>query len=210
MVTNLKYLFKYNKIIFCYIWSNTKAMYELYDSEGKKIEHHNLQDKSHWCKDGEKVEEAFIRIYGSRLNLIINPDKETNPYAPDLLNITSGQLGDLKHQGTPFFKAQSLYNIDPTFAVVFNEKDQKRYEEKYSNIKIYYWINWLAIKFKMSHTEIMVHPLNGVWATEFNAFNQYLKICPLHNYQQRKDDNKGNAKGSYVCDIRDNVFKRLI
>lgn len=94
--------------------------YKLFDIDNKELQYHDLQDKSRWCKDGEKIEEAFVRQFGEKLGLIINPEKNLNPYAPDLLNVTNGKLGDLKLQSTPFFKAKSLYQIDPTYAVVFN------------------------------------------------------------------------------------------
>ncbi|SHK69075.1 hypothetical protein [Epilithonimonas mollis] len=185
-------------------------MYELFDNEGKKIEHHDLQDKSHWCKDGEKIEEAFVRLYGEQLNLAINPAKGYDPFAPDLINTLTGRLGDLKHQATPFFKARKLFGIDPTYAVVFNEKDKLRYEEKYPEITIYYWVNWLAVKYRTEWSEITVRPLQGVWKSEFRDFNKYLSTRLLHYYQQRTDDTKGNAKGSFVCDIRNEAFEKLI
>jgi hypothetical protein len=100
--------------------------YQMFDINNKELLYHDLQDKSHWCRDGEQVEEAFVRQFGERLGLIINPEKRTNPYAPDLLNTKNNKIGDLKLQSTPFFKAKSLYNIDPTYAVVFNLKDKLR------------------------------------------------------------------------------------
>ena len=59
--------------------------YSQFDKEGNEINHKDLQAKSVWCKDGEKIEEAFVNKYGTKLNLIINPEKHTNPYAPDLM-----------------------------------------------------------------------------------------------------------------------------
>src|SRR5690554_6339102 len=184
--------------------------YKLFDKNNKELQHHDLQDKKHWCKDGEKIEEAFIRLYGEKLGLIINPEKKENPYAPDLYNTQTNKLGDLKLQSTPFFKAQSLYNINPTYAVVFNLKDKIRYEKNYPEIDIYYWINWIALRFQMGSNDISVEPLNGVWQVEFQKFNNYLNNMSLHTYQQRITDTKGNAKSSFVCDIRDKIFKKVI
>ena len=194
----------------CLYLLKTITMYELFDNEGKKVEHHDLQDKSHWCKDGEEIEEVFVRLYGAQLNLAINPAKATDPYAPDLINTATGKLADLKMQSTPFFKAQKLYGVDGTYAVVFNEKDKLRYQEKYPDIIIYYWVNWIAVKFKMGSTETTVQPMHGVWSTALQKFLKYLETCPIHYYQQRVNDNKRNAKGSYVCDIRNEVFEKLI
>src|ERR1035437_6119553 len=184
--------------------------YQLFDVNNKELLHHDLQDKSRWCRDGEKIEEAFVRLYGGMLNLQINPEKGTNPYAPDLVNTNTHNIGDLKFQSTPFFKALTLYDINPTYAVVFNLKDRLRYEKNYPTITIYYWINWIAIKFIMGSTKVEVEPLTGGWSVDFSIFNEYLKKCPLHSYQQRVDDTKGNAKSSYVCDIRNSIFKRII
>lgn len=184
--------------------------YKLIDINNNEISQIDLQDKSRWCKAGERIEEAFIREFGENLGLIINPEKKTNPYAPDLLNIKNGKLADLKLQSTPFFKAKSLYNIDPTYAVVFNWKDRNRYENNYPEIEIYYWINWIAITFEMGSAKISVSPLTGVWSVDFPIFLPYLNTCPLHSYQQRVDDRQGNAKSSYVCDIRKEIFKKLL
>jgi len=184
--------------------------YKYFDINNQELFNPDLQNKNKWCKAGEKIEESFIRLYGKELGLIINPQKATNPYAPDLLNIINNKLGDLKFQSTPFFKAKSLYNTDPTYAVVFNLKDQLRYVNNYPDVEIYYWVNWIALKFQMWNTEIIVNPLFGVWTVEFPIFNKYLASRPLHDYQQRVNDNKGNAKSSYVCDIRDEIFNKLI
>lgn len=184
--------------------------YTLYDKDGQEINHHDLQDKTKWCKDGEKVEQSFVRIHGEVLNISINPEKETNPYSPDLLNLTTGIRGDLKTQNTPFFKSQYLYGIDPTFAVVFNLKDRERYIKLYPDIDIYYWVDWIAVKFSMGSNTTMAQPLYGVWKTSFAELNKYLDKSELHEYQQRKYDTKGNAKSSYVLDIRNPCFNRLV
>lgn len=184
--------------------------YKLFDFNGKEVSHHDLQDKAKWCVDGEAIENAFVRIYGKQTEYAINPEKLTNKYAPDLISFDGKQIADLKLQSTPFFKAKSFYGIDPTYAVVFNEKDFIRYSENYPSIKIVFWIYWKAVKFMNHQGTIEVKPLKGVFVTSFKEFSTYIKTRPIHNYQQRVDDVKGNAKGSYVCDIRDNVFTRLI
>lgn len=186
------------------------SFYKLLDVDGNEITHHNLQDKSVWCKDGERVEQSFVRLHGEQLSIIINPEKDTNKYAPDLLSNQSGNLGDLKTQNTPFFKASSLFGIDPTYAVVFNLKDRNRYRELYPNIDIYYWIEWIAVKFQMGIKETTVQPLYGVWRVNFAEFDKHLEKAPLHDYMQRRDDNNGNAKSSFVIDIREKCFERLI
>jgi hypothetical protein len=66
-----------------------KMSYTQYDNDGNIITPADLQNKKLWCKDGEKIEEAFVSKYGTQLGLSINPEKSTNPYAPDLIKNSS-------------------------------------------------------------------------------------------------------------------------
>lgn len=77
--------------------------YRLFDSKGIEIHQSDLQAKATWCATGERFERVFINKYGNEFSLEINPEKVANKYAPDLINISSGNLGDLKTQNTPFF-----------------------------------------------------------------------------------------------------------
>ncbi|MEW7289646.1 hypothetical protein [Aquimarina sp. 2304DJ70-9] len=183
--------------------------YKQYDKDGNEINHQDLQAKKQWCKDGEAIEEVFVKKFGRQLSLKINPDKVSNPYAPDLI-LSGGGLADLKTQNTPFFKASTKYSIDSTFAVVFNRKDAIRYYRKYRDIVIYFWIEWHSIKFVMENYTKEVKYINGVWRIEFKNLIPLLKKAPLHEYIQRKNDTKGNAKSSFVLDIRSPEFERLI
>ncbi|MFN3967750.1 hypothetical protein [Flavobacterium sp.] len=185
------------------------ATYQQYNRDGEEITLQDLQNKTQWCRDGEKIEEVFVTKYGSQLDLIINPEKTTNPYAPDLVK-ANVLLADLKTQNTPFFKAHDLYNIDPTYAVVFNRKDAERYWKHYRDIIIYFWVEWHSVKFVMGSTIKEVEFLNGVWSIKFIDLVELLKVAPEHFYQQRVNDTKGNAKGSFVLDIRNPSFKRVI
>ena len=182
--------------------------YKQYDKEGNIITPADLQNKKLWCKDGEKIEEAFVSKYGKQLNLSINPEKSTNPYAPDL--ISGSNIADLKTQNTPFFKAKKLYKIDPSYAVVFNRKDAERYWKLYKGIIIYFWIEWHSVKFVMGTFEQQVEYINGVWSINFIDLVELLKVAPEHHYQQRIADKKGNAKSSFVLDIRNPDFNKLI
>ncbi len=182
--------------------------YKQYDKDGSIVTPTDLQNKKLWCKEGEKIEEAFATKYGNQLGVAINPEKSTNPYAPDL--IKDSDFADLKTQNTPFFKARKLYNIDPSYAVVFNRKDAVRYWKLYKNIIIYFWIEWHSVKFVMGNFEQEVKYINGVWSIKFIDLVSLLKVAPEHHYQQRISDKKGNAKSSFVLDIRNPSFNRLI
>lgn len=182
--------------------------YKQYNKDGVEITPQDLQNKTLWCKDGEKIEEVFVSKYGQELDLIINPAKKVNPYAPDLLK-SNEFIADLKTQNTPFFKANDLYGIDPTYAVVFNRKDAERYWKQYKEIIIYFWVEWHSVKFEMGRYSREVDFLNGVWSINFLELVNLLKLAPEHTYQQRVNDTKGNAKGSFVLDIRNEAFKKL-
>lgn len=182
--------------------------YTQYDKEGNLVSHKDLQDKKLWCKDGEKIEEVFVGKFGESLDLIINPEKKENPYAPDLL-YQSEHLADLKTQNTPFFKAKELYGIDSSYAVVFNRKDAIRYYRNYPDIIIYFWVEWHSVRFEMGSFSREVEYISGVWSIPFKLLVEILKDAPLHSYQQRVADQKGNARDSFVLDIRKEEFTKV-
>lgn len=181
----------------------------LYGIDGQVISNHNTQDKAFWCKAGETLEASFVGLHGNYLNYSINPAKKIDSYAPDLVNLDTNRLADLKVQQMPFFKAKQLYGIEPTYAVVFNEKDRLRYERYYPDIEIVYWIDWVAVKADIRGRIFEVTPFKGVFRASFREMVKYLDTLAIHYYQQRVADELGNAKGSYVLDIRNPVFKRL-
>jgi len=182
--------------------------YRLFDKGGSEVTHHNLQDKGPWCVTGATFEETFISKYGPALNLVINPEKAFNKYAPDLLNVTTQNIADLKTQNTPFFQAAARYGLDPQYAVTFNTKDYDRYLSLYPKIEIYFWVDWLAIKFQ-SFQIIEVSPMSGIWKIPFAGIIELAKTSPIHSYQQRTNDMQGNAKGSYVFDLSASGFEQV-
>lgn len=183
--------------------------YKLFNRTGEEVNLHDLQDKGPWCATGVSYEETFITKYGEQLSLKINPKKIDDIYAPDLLNVKSESLGDLKTQNTPFFQAATRYHINPQFAVTFNLKDFQRYSRNYPQIEIYFWVYWSVIKFEGS-SKIEVLPLEGIWFIPFNALTELILKAPLHEYVQRRDDDKGNAKSSFVLNLQDPNFKKLV
>ncbi|MBK8808732.1 MAG: hypothetical protein IPO21_19680 [Bacteroidales bacterium] len=183
--------------------------YKLFDISGNDVTHHDLQDKGVWCIDGASKEEAYVQLYGTQLNLVINPEKDTNPYAPDLLNTRNGKLGDLKTQNTPFFQSVSRFGLNSQHTVVFNGKDSERYKSLYPEIEIYFAVDWQVISFESDKSKISVNPMVGVWFIPFAELYKVLKTAPFHTYQQRVGDNKGNAKGSFVLDLTNPAFKKV-
>ncbi|QIL40615.1 hypothetical protein G7074_15875 [Pedobacter sp. HDW13] len=181
--------------------------YKTFDIRGNEIVQHDLQDKGDWCEKGASFEEVFVRRY-PHLELIINPEKQSNIYAPDLSYRESGLYADLKTQNTPFFLSGAKYGIDPQYAVTFNEKDFLRYRENYPGIDIYFWVDWQAIRF-VGTTEISVQPMVGVWRLKYADMLKAVASASLHVYTQRVGDQKGNAKGSFVLDLKGGAFTRI-
>ena len=119
-----------------------------------------------------------------------------------MYNTKDELLSDLKSQNTPFFLAGKKYNIDPQFAVVFNQKDKLNYIKKTSDgsdIYIYFWVKWK----KQERFNVKVLGIDAIFRVKFSSLLKPLDDNKLHQYKQRRNDNKGNAKASYVLDVRD-------
>lgn len=179
--------------------------YQMYDVHGNEISYHDLQDKSPWCRHGESKENSFINQFGSQLQLDINPDKTYNRFSPDLINLSNNRLGDLKTQNTPFFSTN-----DPQYNVVFNEKDKDRYDKYYPDIEIYFWVDWIAVRYKNYDREVEVQPMSGVWYVHFHDLKEIIRNAPLHQYQQRKHDTRGNAKASYIINLNHPLIRKIV
>jgi len=174
---------------------------------------HNTEDKKWWVEHGRKKEDDFVEKVAPflGLNAIINPEKKTNPYKPDL--IVNKNISDLKFQEEPFFKSQILYNVDNQYAVTFNHKDYISYNKNYPNIDIYFWVDWKTKSRKIGNITYEVRPMKGIWKARFQILKNKIveKETNLHSYTRRVDDTEGNGKASYVLDVRwfENLFLRL-
>ena len=189
---------------------------KMYDILGNEVTNQDLQNKGTWCKHGVNKENTFINLHGHQLRLIINPEKSRDIYAPDLTDLTGQDLADLKTQNTPFFTAIK-YGYSPQTTVTFNKKDADRYRVKYPNIDIYFWVEWVAVKyFKNStnkyypDTDIQVVPMYGIWKVSFKDLDAIINKAPTHSYSKRVNDNKGNAKESYLINLMHPKIKRVI
>lgn len=172
--------------------------------EGERGVLHDTEDKNWWVKHGLLKEYRFVSDLAPRAGLqaTINPDKRNNPYAPDLVIDSDMKLADLKCQNTPFFKAQELYNIAPTFAVTFNVKDFDKYSKDYPAIEIVFWVKWEQLSLELRGQTYRVDYLEGVWRCSFSEIRGWVANRRPHSYSRRKDDHNGNAKDSYVLDLR--------
>ncbi|WP_336774147.1 hypothetical protein [Paenibacillus sp. MMO-58] len=182
----------------------------MYDIEGNIVEYHNLQDKGPWYQHGIEKENVFVSKFGEQLNIGINPEKEHNVYAPDLIQGTS--IGDLKTVNTPFFAA-SLYKLDPQFTVTFNTTDRRDYKGK--ELDIYFWVEWLPIRRVTTYEDgreyvTRVNPMHGVWYIPFSQLDKILESADIHEYKERVGDTNGNATHSYVLDLRNPAFQQIL
>ena len=167
----------------------------------------NTEDKRIWTGRALSVENQFVDDIVPLLGIdvIMNPDKVRNSYAPDLLR-NGEQLADLKKQTTPFFTS-GRYDLDPQYTVTFNRKDYLRYKHHYPNIHIYFWVDWERLVYTSNNQKwrtISLQPLKSVWEVPFSELALQIETgnIPLHIYVRRVNDTVGNAKDSYVFDVR--------
>ena len=78
------------------------------------------------------------------------------------------------------------------------------------NIDIYFWVDWQCIKFESGGKYIEVEPIADIYKISFSELNQLCEKAPIHYYAQRRNDIKGNAKGSFVLEVNNNIFEKII
>lgn len=164
---------------------------------------HATEDKSYWCKAyGPDVELPFAQsLQNFGLVGALNPLKESDPYTHDL-SVTFPS--DLKTVRTPMFKAQELYGIDPQFAVTFNRKDMRRYMQLYPNIVVFFDVKWSGCRASFGGKTHRVQDMRLLAAGFLSDIQRAIIADGLHKhtYQRRVNDTSGNAKESWVFDIR--------
>ena len=88
----------------------------------------NNQDRFAYYRLGEKYEDKFVQVCQHyEIDAEINPEKKTNPYAPDI--IMNGKISDLKTQTLPLFMAEKKFNMSPLDTITLNRKDVERYKK---------------------------------------------------------------------------------
>jgi hypothetical protein len=165
----------------------------------------DTEDKRAWCAEAEKDEQEFVKIRLPQLNIrgVVNPEKFADPFTHDLTLITQA---DLKSVRTPLFKASEIYGIDPQYAVTFNVKDALRYRELYPNIIVVFDVRWDTLEWTDKHgTTYRVEPMHATFAGFLSDIRRAIMKGgnQVLSYQRRVDDKAGNAKHSYVFDVRE-------
>ena len=166
----------------------------------------DTEDKLAWCeKFGTDTEFLFAvnQMHEAGLPTYVNPAKKNEKYTHDLFTIFPS---DLKSVKTPLFKAQELFGIDPQYAVTFNVKDGTRYSKLYPNIVVIFDIQWKdQCSMVLSGTKYEVQPMHHIYA----GFLQDIRSAIVKSgkkkiaYSRRVNDTSGNAKESFVFDVRD-------
>jgi hypothetical protein len=102
-------------------------------------------------------------------------------------------------RNTPFFSA-GRYGLDPRFTVTFNRKDYERYAKLYPTLIIFFWADWKQLEWRDSR----VAPLSAIYQVPFATIAAKIKggTVPEHAYQRRVGDRAGNAKSSFLLDLR--------
>ena len=156
----------------------------------------DLEDRMAFYELGDKYERAFVKkMRRKKYNVQINPEKETNKTAIDLL--WDGDLVELKTRRTPFFKAGG-YKVNPDYAVTLNRKDIDTYS-KMNDLEIVFWVKWSA----QTRYGVAVNSINGIWTTTVRDIKKMIEAgAPEHTYQRRILDNRVNAKVSYLLDLQ--------
>lgn len=162
---------------------------------------HNPEDKDAYVDYGADEEHRFVDHIAPTLGLDaqINPEKEHNEYAIDL--VVDGELADLKKQETPFFTARDQFGLDPQYTVTFNTNDYERYREKDDGtLDILFWVHW--IEHENYGTE--VSPMAGVWRVPFSRIVDWVEGGKVSSHEYiRRDAGGRNATSSYGLSLQD-------
>jgi len=171
------------------------------------IDNTTTEDKSAYCQLASDIQEPEFVTFLNTLPFTsykakINPNKKNNPYTHDL--IVNRFKSDLKTQDTPFFLANKLYNIDPQWAITYNHKDYINYKKNYTNKNIEMLLFFDLKRKDEINYGIQTYPMRAVFITKAAVIEKMIENneIPLHEYKNRKDDLNGNAKNSYVIDVR--------
>jgi len=169
---------------------------------------HDTEDKDWWVGAGRRRRRAFVETVALSIGLDVElgPDEEDSGQ-PDLY--AGGVPSDLHCQTTPFFKAEERYGIPAQFAVTFNRDEYLRYLEGSGGVQLIWWVNWDVTHMTIGRRDYTVPKIAGVWIVPVDEVVETIRSgkAPLHVYRRRVLDMRGNAKESYILDLRE--FRRL-
>lgn len=113
----------------------------------------------------------------------IHPEKESNPYHPDLLvNFNSEKLIDeVKIKNSPLFIANK-YNANSQYALTMDLKDSFNYNKLLNrgiDVIIFTWIRWEAHEMQLTNKTYKVAPMRGIWVTNFSKIKLRRSLIAL-------------------------------
>lgn len=160
----------------------------------------DTEKREGWYKNADNWEIDFVKKYGNRFDVIINPSKNISKYAPDLFILKTSVSGDLKILKEPFYKSQNIYGIPPDYCWTFNPSDLFEYTTKYcDNFGIFIWKQFE----KSTKYNIDIDKDESVYyVTLFDLKKIIIKSGKIHHYIRRMNDTNGNSYGSYGIDLR--------
>jgi hypothetical protein len=164
----------------------------------------HTENKKEWCeKFGDDTENSFAtkRLFDLGIPSYLNPEKRKDIYSYDLCSIFPS---DLKTVRTPLFMAKELYDIDPQYAITFNLKDGVRYKELYKNIIVMFDVKWEITEKTMNGKVYSVDPMHVTVCGFLSTIKDAIKKSGNKHidYKNRVNDTSGNAKTSFVLDLR--------
>jgi len=156
--------------------------------------------RKEWYENAEAWEVDFVKKFGDRFTLIINPSKSISKYSPDLFILKTSVSADLKLLKEPFYKSQKIYGIPPKYCWTFNPSDLFEYSAKYcDNFGIFIW----KVFEKSSKYNVDIEKEQSVYyVTLFDLKKLIMKSGKIHHYIRRMNDTNGNSFGSYGIDLR--------
>ena len=160
----------------------------------------DTENRNIYYKNSELWELEFIKKYGQRYGIIINPSKQISKFSPDLFILKQSVSADLKLLKAPFYKSKEIYNIPTEYCWTFNPSDLFEYAIKYSdNFGIFIWKTFD----KSSQYGIEVIEEEAVYYVSlFDLKRLIKKDGKIHHYIRRMNDTNGNSYGSYGIDLR--------
>lgn len=170
----------------------------------------NNEDKQAWCEAYGTDREARWADWARKnldMDVTVNPDKVADKFTFDLL--FNGKPADLKTVRTPFYLAQQMFGLDPQYTVTFNDKDAKRYRELYPDITVIFDVWFDSSTYQRPGEEpIFIQPMHLVAYGPLDGDRRSVSRAIVdsgyhrHHYNARAFDTAGNAKSSWLLDVR--------
>jgi len=156
----------------------------------------DTENRTDWYKNADVWEVDFVKKYGEKFGIIINPSKSISKYAPDLFILKTSVSGDLKKLKEPFYKSQEIYDIPSQYCWTFNPSDFFEYTTKYcDNFGIFIW---KIFENSSKYNSDIVKEECVYYVTLF----ELKKIIRKSGKIRRMNDTNGNSYGSYGIDLR--------